>query len=549
MAEITTTQTMGNKTITTTINTAARGPAGSDATVTAANVLTAMEAMDAAQESSSRVAIKAQSKAVGFFDDFSRSDLYVDNDTITHMASTPEIGNAWRIFTTGAASVPKVSGGYFQDTGTNGLVYLGSSVSADESGKFTLGYKFKVDVTEYFLTGGASNNIQNVSFLNTQILPDGGGILPAGVVHINFSILGIASCDFYGAGGSTALTCLNGTIGSEAIPWSTTVTQIAPGRDYSLLFEVEGDFLTVTLVGVGSLRFYHADLSTKMGATMYFWWEPNAKAYNGTNYKYLPKLKQVWAEAEALNQNPDFGNYAGGNLTQLASGGVVSLPNTVTVSQNNAGMLYAAAMTLAASRYNFRAGGQTTSTIGGYAAAEGGHVFIEGGYLANVDGVQAGAQLVARAPMNADPSFTTILSSAAGAETTLKSLQDVITLRAGDHVEYQVFGQLNTANAKKIRVLKNWGGTTNVDVYLDTTTALDALTGPFKLTVYRGTSAASSHVVFCVMEINGQTPIIQRASVNRGYSFSNIEFRTTGVAAGDITFDFMKYTVHRVKSL
>jgi hypothetical protein len=38
MAEITTTQTMGNKTITTTINTAARGPAGSDANVTQANM-------------------------------------------------------------------------------------------------------------------------------------------------------------------------------------------------------------------------------------------------------------------------------------------------------------------------------------------------------------------------------------------------------------------------------------------------------------------------------------------------------------------------------
>ncbi len=59
MAEITTTQTMGNKTITTTINTAARGPAGSDASVTAANVLTAAQAMTSAQQSDAREAIKA----------------------------------------------------------------------------------------------------------------------------------------------------------------------------------------------------------------------------------------------------------------------------------------------------------------------------------------------------------------------------------------------------------------------------------------------------------------------------------------------------------
>jgi hypothetical protein len=57
MAEITTTQTMGNKTITTTINTAARGPAGSDATVTAANVLTAAQAMNTEQEADMREAI------------------------------------------------------------------------------------------------------------------------------------------------------------------------------------------------------------------------------------------------------------------------------------------------------------------------------------------------------------------------------------------------------------------------------------------------------------------------------------------------------------
>jgi lysophospholipase L1-like esterase len=57
MAEITTTQTMGNKTITTTINTAARGPAGSDANVTAANTLTALQAMTIVQEISARAAI------------------------------------------------------------------------------------------------------------------------------------------------------------------------------------------------------------------------------------------------------------------------------------------------------------------------------------------------------------------------------------------------------------------------------------------------------------------------------------------------------------
>ena len=60
MAEITTTQTMGNKTITTTINTAARGPAGSDAEVTAGNVTTAIAAATAEQAADMRVGLDAE---------------------------------------------------------------------------------------------------------------------------------------------------------------------------------------------------------------------------------------------------------------------------------------------------------------------------------------------------------------------------------------------------------------------------------------------------------------------------------------------------------
>jgi hypothetical protein len=71
MAEITTTQTMGNKTITTTINTAARGPAGasgSDASVTAANTLTALQAMTTAQQVNAWDAIEDGSDVQGTAD-------------------------------------------------------------------------------------------------------------------------------------------------------------------------------------------------------------------------------------------------------------------------------------------------------------------------------------------------------------------------------------------------------------------------------------------------------------------------------------------------
>lgn len=51
MAEITTTQTMGTRTITTTVNTAARGPAGSDASVTQANMEAAITDAEAFRDS------------------------------------------------------------------------------------------------------------------------------------------------------------------------------------------------------------------------------------------------------------------------------------------------------------------------------------------------------------------------------------------------------------------------------------------------------------------------------------------------------------------
>jgi hypothetical protein len=86
----------------------ATGAPGSNANVTAATVLTAAQAMDATQEAGMRAAIAAQSAVESFADRFDDSTRYANGATITHLATTPKVGEAWRL-STGAAIPPAVT--------------------------------------------------------------------------------------------------------------------------------------------------------------------------------------------------------------------------------------------------------------------------------------------------------------------------------------------------------------------------------------------------------------------------------------------------------
>ena len=104
-----------------------QGPQGDPATVTAANTLTALEAMTSTQEGSARVAIKAQSSDIGFLNRFGR----LANTTAVATGSTPEVGeNVFIHWGAGSANPTVVNEALEAAAGT--LIYYGANVATPD---------------------------------------------------------------------------------------------------------------------------------------------------------------------------------------------------------------------------------------------------------------------------------------------------------------------------------------------------------------------------------------------------------------------------------
>ena len=145
-------------------------------------------------------AIEAQAfwsalNGTSFRDRFDRPERYVEGQKITHLTSVPEIGNAWRLAVPGNNPdlLPYIDKGGFRSA-NNALCYLGSSISSPGK-KFSLFFEFSAEPTMLTVPGPTLG--MNVSFdSNTMITPNG-GIIPGGVVHINWDDYGIKSIDFF----------------------------------------------------------------------------------------------------------------------------------------------------------------------------------------------------------------------------------------------------------------------------------------------------------------------------------------------------------------
>ena len=73
---------------------------------------------------------------------------------------------------------------------------------------------------------------------------------PTGVVHINFDMFGVQGIGFYGG---TSIACRNATFDGAVYPWNASGSGLAHNRKYSIILKVDGDELTVTVPGIGSL--------------------------------------------------------------------------------------------------------------------------------------------------------------------------------------------------------------------------------------------------------------------------------------------------------
>lgn len=237
--------------------------------------------------------------ATGFWEEFDDASRWPDGATIDHSVSAPLIGIPWRISIAGGPK-PTVVHAHSGLTPQNGntLFYLGGSANS-AGGKMTLAFEATAIPTDA-LPGANQDLGCNVSFLNfSGIISDNGGIDPTGVVHTSFNGFGTTGPSIYGG---ESFTCLTREAVGGLYYWNSRRTPFATNKRQTIVFQVKGDYLTLTAVGLGSLVFHHPDLSTKLAADKtHFWWEPSGTVAPPGNLQFQRKLV-----LHRVTDNPDW---------------------------------------------------------------------------------------------------------------------------------------------------------------------------------------------------------------------------------------------------
>ena len=478
-----------------------------------------------------------QSASVALLDRFDRSDRYSSPSALTHLVSTPEVGPAWRLNTSGGT--PTITNGALYMTG-NSLSYVGSSVPST-GGKFSLGFDFELASTTYATTGSYRGS-WNVTFGSTTLIDDSGGIatgLAQNPVHITFDDIGVTSISFYAPTGAVQIPCVNAAAESSRYQWIGGGNPIAWNKRHTLVISVDGDEITVSIPGVSHLVFRHADVSTKVGsATTHWWWEPGGELQGGNQYQTIAKLYRVWS-SEKLNQDP--GWRWSGNLRDLAANGTHKLPGQVQLYPNNGSRLSAETLP---SNVRLISGGTSTTAKGSNNRINGGHILAEGGFIGSTGLAGAGIGW-GRAPLDMDMGIDAAISSIATSESTIKSFYQASSLENGDMEVVEFAGNLTGTNAKRIRLyLDAW-----METAFDTDasgTPLTAVTGSWSLVVRRNVTTAASYV-HSVFTANGVT-LVNRYTKNFGNSDILTSLRTTTVDAGGVTLEYARRQVVRVNN-
>jgi hypothetical protein len=498
-----------------------------------------------------RAALETTSSTALIVEDFTDNVRWPDGTTITNNVTMPLVGTDPFWLNSTSSPPPDISNrGYGTDsTNTSNLWYLGSTVPTS-GGKMSLGFQFELRTNPTNVS--SFNNLFNISYSNVAMQdPSTGSIYNPNTiqqVHINFSRLGIQSAAFYGG---DALTCLNSTYNGTVLPWITGKTLLLPlDKPFSVLLKVDGDYLTITIPGFASLVFYHADLSTRIGSEKtYFWFEDGRKNDNIS----MGFLRKIWGGTHShLDSDPAWGGFVGGAIPDLNSANYNILPGTIISNPSNQnitsnvtsganGLL--TAFTMPNVGYAFK-GGAASSTN---SIANGGNVIIDGGFYANTNYVTSGSQQIGKAPMITEaPAFGTAKSSLAGAETSLHVSKRTQALALYDSEIWDAYGQLVGVAAKQLRVRTSVYN----EVLFDSNssgTPLDAIEGPYHLQIRRLYMTGAGTTIYATMYLPNGTIIGPNRVANvRTTENSNLDFRSTTVAAGGITMDGC---VHRIESV
>lgn len=100
----------------------------------------------------------------------------------------------------------------------------------------------------------------------------------------------------------TDIVCLNRTISGSSYSFQKVSDQEfnLTGLTYTLLVEMDGEYLTVTRAGAGSIVFKIPSLARRTGSSMHFWYESSGLT-SGVQTAY-GKITKAWAGAPQMNQ-------------------------------------------------------------------------------------------------------------------------------------------------------------------------------------------------------------------------------------------------------
>jgi hypothetical protein len=472
--------------------------------------------------------------SLGFYDAFDDSTRYAPNAVITNNVSTPKLnlaGDPWWI-NLGGGDAPTIQGGGLQSVSTGSLWYIGSSIPTT-SGNMTLGFIFEEDLNPTTTT--AYNNIMNISFSSSPMMgTTSPGISPNGVVHVNFSRYGVASIGYYGG---ASISCVNASYDGAQYPWNPQKSQLPLGVKFAIIYKVSGNYLTITVPGLGSLTFYDANLSSKVGATKtYFWFEDGRNdAYAG-----MGKLFRVWGGGAStpLDGDPAYGAYVGGNVPMLNGTGPYQLPGTLQSynAPTSAPTNVKNPNSIQAGSYGLVIAG---NGIDGSGRATGGNAYFEGLLSANLELAQVGGAALGYGTFEIDSGiYAPTSTTTTGSATSLSNITRLKNIQSGDRQIVEIVGNIT-------------GGTNTIAVKVYATgetviTYTGTATGTFRLWFNRKTTSSNTDQIYAELWIGTTLISTNRTAFNNG-NWYPYQFLVTQSVASSVIVDDIRNTVQKVK--
>lgn len=518
--------------------TGATGPAGSDASVTAANVLTAAQAMNGAQEIAMRSAIGALNTVPELFDDFTIRA----NGTVYQDGSTPLIGTAYQMIgaqataTVGNASAESaVTAGSFStgevyvitSVGTTNFTLIGASANTvgvtftatgagSGTGTATPWLPALLPDTNslYYLDCTLDNIVSNfaVEYVHKSISGGTGvtqsaivlGISQAGVIASNLIHIRLVRNAVYvetgspGSFSSIYTWLLNNNKALPVMPLGVpTVSRIEIYGD-TLLIHHEGRMHTVK----------HADIASYNGSHIFVECTSEAATVNAQI-----GVRRLWGNApdHFFPIDPIFESYAHGapKTTGRAWFGVGEftwLAGSTPTQQDNYGV----------------------ATPGGMLSNKGFFVYPE----ANT------APYATEFYLN---QVTTEISCASGTDQSLASMALFdFAWASGKGIEYTIRGvTAANANTKRIKLRSFVFGDIaglGTGIVFDSGNFTDS-GKPFVLKMRKRRITSHGHVFFFEWQVGSGTPVISHAlNAGNGGTAATLTFLTTAGASGDLKF-------------